>query len=251
MPIKILRIKGGVMKRAAVVIYLFFMASALFASGNFEIWAGYSSHGLDGVNSRINSLCVDYGASSKNTVLGGITAGLDGAYWYYTWWGIGGRISHTRIFEGYAEGQEAGLDVKTVFSGSFCRVLAGVPLLFEFFDGKMSVGGGLYCGWGYASIGETKTGGSGSGSYKAGAHCFVFEAPLRLSYHFSSSFLLDALLSYSYADAGKLEVYDTAGAELSGMVKGSPTAYSADFSGITIGLGFNWRYSSAHWPWYN
>jgi hypothetical protein len=225
-------------KKFILLIFVLIVPSMLFASGNFSLWGGVAYPSLAGVNSALHGISAGYGPDKSIVELGnGITGGLDGAYWYYSWWGIGGRISYTALFDGAALGSESGNPVRSAVNGSLFQAAAGVPLLFEFFDGRMSLGGGVYAGFGYVYTSLVKTGGTPgtAGKLDDGMYCFVFEAPVRLTYHFSSSFLLD--LNFSWKSA-KTKVSDIVG-------------YDMDFSGIMLGLGFNWRFSSKDWPWYN
>ena len=214
------------------------LPAALFSSGNFSLWGGYSYSAMTGADRYLSSLEDNYGpAASRTSTNNGITFGLDGAYWYYSWWGIGGRISYTYVLPAYAEGMEAGNPVKTEINSSLCQLQAGVPLLFEFCGGAFSAGGGIYAGLGAATANRTQTGGLSSleGSVSETRLCFTLEVPVRFTWHISSSFLLDLNAGFRMAEA-------------------DGTAYAAgfdpDFSGFTAGLGFNWRFSSHDWPWY-
>jgi len=239
------------MKKIMLFIFVLAVPSFLAASGDFSLWTGYSYSSLSRQNSK---LLQNYNNSDTRDSLtrlgGGITAGLDGAYWYYAWWGIGGRTSYTELFEGSESGTALGFPVSTKIGGSLFQFLAGVPLLFEFFDGKMSLGAGIYAGWGYADIITKVTVGSTAGMFEAGANTFVFETPLRVTWHISSSFLLDLDLSWKSANSGNLSVNKATGSAATAFTIGQKLGYAADFSGVMAGLGFNWRFSSHDWPWY-
>ncbi len=139
--------------------------------------------------------------------------------------------------------------------GSLVQACGGAPFLFEFFDGKISAGGGIYAGWGLSSVKVDKTG-SFPGSIRASGACFVLDVPLRLTWHISSSFLLDLNLSWKNAFVRDLFVSEDSSYASLTYKKGDRmtfpygTPYSMNFSGMMIGLGFNWRFSSKDWPWY-
>lgn len=215
------------------------MPFLLRASGNFSLWAAYAYAPKGGAHEFLSMMKDTLGPQAEIKAMdSGLTAGIDGAYWYYAWWGIGARIAYTQLSEGSAAGEEAGLPVKYTVTGSMIETLAGVPLLFEFFDGKISAGGGIYGGLGIAGAETVKTGGTPwteANIKEASGYCFVIEIPLRLTYHISSSFLADLNFSWKSAEAAGMDV-------LVGKM---------NFSGISAGLGLNWRFSSKDWPWYN
>jgi len=240
------------MKKIMLFIFVLAVPSFLAASGDFSLWGGYSYSSLGNQNSKLlQNYNNNVTRNSLTRMGGGITAGLDGAYWYYSWWGIGGRTSYTGLFEGSESGTPLlGLPESTRIGGSLFQFLAGVPLLFEFFDGKISVGGGIYAGWGYADTRTTVTVGTESGMFEAGGNSFVFETPLRVTWHISSSFLLDLDVSWKSANSGNLSVNKISGSAAKFFSIGQKLGYGADFSGVMAGLGFNWRFSSHDWPWY-
>jgi hypothetical protein len=234
------------MKKIVLIICSVIMPSLLLASGNFSFWWGYSFSSMASVNQMINTEYKGYDTGNYlDPIDAGTVVGLDGAYWYYSWWGIGGRVSLTMLFGGGASGIKSGNNDSVFIDGQQIQVLMGVPFLFEFLEGKISAGGGLYAGWGYAHLGI-----SHNGSADAGGHCFVFEVPLRITYHISSSFLLD--LNFSWKTANAADIYVIRVSQYyPGYTMGEKLPYGADFSGIMAGLGFNWRFSSKDWPWYN
>jgi hypothetical protein len=241
------------MKRALLAAAAVSLCSAALASGNFTAWAGYSYSSLGGANARLDSVYSAYNPrGAAEDLHAGVTAGVDGAYWYYSWWGLGARLAFTKLAGASVAGEEGIFGAELSAGGSLCQAMAGFPLLFEFFDGAVSAGGGLYAGWGYAALSEIKTGGTpgSAGEVKAGAHCFVLEAPVRVTWHISSSFLFDLNFSFRWADAKEPAVHSATGGYAALYQEGSPLGYGADFSGFFFGGGFNWRFSSKDWPWY-
>jgi hypothetical protein len=247
-------------RKTITFIFILALPFSVFASGNFSLWGGYSCSFMENANAVLD--IVQYPQTSKTVLGSGITAGLDGDYWYYCWWGTGGRISYTQLFGGIAEGLESGLQAEETIGGSLLQLSAGVPFLFEFLDGKISAGGGIYAGWGLASVSINKTGGTSAGAVNAYGGCFVFEVPVRFTYHISSSFLLDLNLSWKSAYAQELFVRENSNYAGINYNKGERLYFrkswipedpvlDMDFSGIMIGVGFNWRFSSKDWPWYN
>lgn len=240
------------------MILVFLMPAGVFASGNFTVWAGCSWMKLDDFHSMVKQVAVNNWPSSyEYNSMSGINAGLDGAYWYYSWWGIGGRVAFTKLVDAEVQA-EAVLDrARFVFGGSLTEILFGVPFLFEFLDGKISFGGGIYAGLGVASADLSRTGvdADREGSINADGGCFVFEIPLRFTHNFTSSFLFDINFSFLTAYADKLYIRETADFDGISFNKGErlvyPSApYILDFTGFTLSFGFNWRFSSHDWPWY-
>lgn len=227
------------MKKAVLAAAVFFLSCAAQASGNFSVWAGYDYLSNPGINNMVKGIYEgDFDSPQElSEIKYGITAGLDGAYWYYSWWGIGARISYTVLPRGMANGIKGTDPVTWTIDGSAFRFMAGMPVLFEFLDGRLSVGGGAYVGIGYASMRSEKSGDTAgyNGILDDYGFGIVFEAPVRLTYHISSSFLMDLNLSWKSSDFKFLTAHLFSG---------------ADFSGIMAGLGFNWRFSSHDWPWY-
>jgi hypothetical protein len=228
-------------KKIILLVCILLVPSVLLASGDFSLWGGVAFPAeLGKVNNLLNAHYFD-SPGQISQIIYGITTGLDGAYWYYSWWGIGGRAAYTMLPSGSTTGMTGTELLTWTFDGSMFQFLIGVPFLFEFFDGIISLGGGVYAGVGFAfmkSVEFNNTTGFNLidiRDYGSGA---VFEIPMRITYHISSSFLLDVNFSWKSAN---FNFYP----------RPNRIFQNADFSGIMAGLGFNWRFSSKDWPWYN
>lgn len=208
------------MKKIILIILIAFMGSPLFASGNFSLWAGRSLLINNFYKDLIGTWTMEVFPEYNYTVV------FQGAYWYYTWWGIGGKASLIKSWDERVQ--------TSMFS-----LTAGVPLLAD--KDPFGFGLDLYAGYGYCF---GKAGGVGI----SGGN-FIAEADLKVSYYFIPSLSLDVKLGCRYTPDIEMTANETS--ESLGHVDKGGRVVTMNLSGFTFGAGVNYRFSSKYWPKYD
>jgi hypothetical protein len=201
------------MKKIVLILILGALISPVFASGDFSLLAGYTETMGDMNYHPGYMLANNMPDSGKGTAII-----FQGAYWYYTWWGIGGKTTYSMF-----DSKDPGAQTKT--SANFFTFSAGIPLLFDF--DPFAAGIEAYAGYGYVWIKTAYN--ITQATINASSGGLVFDLDAKFAFYLCPSFSIDIKAGYRFA----------------------ANAGPVDMSCKTISAGLNYRFSSKYWPWYD
>lgn len=199
------------MKKIILILLLGIIVSPAFASGNFSLLAGYTQTTGD-MNYHPGIV------TANNTPSPGIGPEyvFQGAYWYFKWWGFGGKTTYSTL-----EAEDAGVQTKT--SANLFTFSAGVPLLLDF--DPFALGADFYAGYGHSWV---RTYSKNNEIDNTEGNGPVFDIDVKFSYYLCPSFSVDLKEGYRVAIVAPL-----------------------GFSSLTTMAGINYRFSSKYMPWYD
>jgi hypothetical protein len=200
------------MKKIFLILLLGMIVSPAFASGDFSLLAGYAQTTGNMIYSAGGFPAINTPGPGR-----GPEYIFQGAYWYYKWWGIGGKTTFSML-----EAEDVGFQTKTY--ANLFTFTAGVPFLFDF--DPFAFGIDFYAGYGFSWVRSYHNSLPSNINFGDGP---VFDIDAKLSYYLCPSFSVDLKAGYRIASSLK----------------------PLDLSSINIFAGINYRFSSKHWPWYD
>ena len=233
--------------KVIVAATMLFAAQKASAIGDVSVFGGYTTVNMTAVNALItgiDTLLIAGGGTATSTTLGGgLYAGVDAGFNVMPFLKVGPRIEYL------SAGQAKLTATSPFFSGSYTidasmmMYEAGVSGSWDLPVSGLVVGGGVWLGYGMASVtnGNNPTGGTASTDAYSGSG-FVSEVQGQIAYKFIPTISVGLDLGYRIASISQVTANadNTNNGVKAGDVYSDPTlpikaAVPFDYSGVNVG----------------